>query len=133
MKNRPTLTVLADSEVTNNIRLLNEKHGAMAVMLYLYLGRAAPEADQSGLFRCHPSWIAQALGVKEDAVRETLPLLAPHVEYDPATDVFWIKELAAAHPLAPQRDEEKPHGCSPATVEDEFSEWLDRMERGLPS
>ena len=93
-KERPTLTVFADDAIAANVHQLNHQYGTIAALLYLYLGRAAPQAHRCGLFQCHPDYIARDTGIDTQLLINLIPNLEPHAKFDAETWVWWIEEMA---------------------------------------
>ena len=93
-KERPTLTVFADDAIAANVHQLNHQYGTIAAFLYLYLGRAAPQAERCGLFQCHPDYIARDTGLDRQDLLDAIPNLEPHIKFDAECGVWWIQEMA---------------------------------------
>ena len=93
-KDRPTLTVFADDATAAVIFKLNTSCGTDAWALYLYLSRAAPQAERCGLFQCHPDFIARDTGIDKQLLLDVIPHLEPHAKFDEESWVWWIEELA---------------------------------------
>ena len=93
-KERPTLTVFADDAIAANVHQLNHQYGTIAAFLYLYLGRAAPQAERCGLFQCHPDYIARDTGLDRQDVLDAIANLEPHIKFDAECGVWWIQEMA---------------------------------------
>jgi hypothetical protein len=93
-KDRPTLTVFRDDGTAANVHTLIRRYGTVEAVLYLYLGRAAPQAERCGLFQCHPDYIARDTGLDRQDVLDAIPNLEPHAQFDDSTWVWWVEELA---------------------------------------
>ena len=93
-KDRPTLTVFRDDGTAANVHTLIRRYGTVEAVLYLYLGRAAPQAERCGLFQCHPDYIARDTGLDRQDVLEAIANLEPHIKFDADCGVWWIQEMA---------------------------------------
>jgi hypothetical protein len=93
-KTKPTLTAFADDETAANCHQLTRQYGTIEAYLYLYLGRAAKQANRCGLFECHPDYIARDTGLDRQDVLDAIPNLEPHIKFDAECGVWWIQEMA---------------------------------------